>query len=238
MTRLDKASAPDGITPPAPHVRKPSVSYPRLAAEPNFVFIAHAEAWLVLHGLIVPRLGKAAMQPGVNRVDSTGDPTDALAFYRRRGWTPIPVDIDAEGDPTDGDKPHPSYVKAYRVKPKGRRDQDYEPQQFAHMDRWITVYPGSPQITEGGLPYAKWCRSLVDRGVIPDILPHVTERLLADAERLLEEYEARNSPKLRGAVAAQKQTMKVLRAAMKTAAKAPVEAMTPPKPRGKAANAD
>lgn len=220
----------EGQVAPAPFKRAIPESFPRLSPYPNFMYMAHPEQWVILHGLVCPRLAQIAIQPGVNRVDADGDATDAISMKQRRGWIPIHTDIDADGDPTADGERHVSYVRAHRVRAKGKRDQDYEPSQFAHLPRWCKVYKNSAQISEGGEDFAKWSRALVDRGVVADIQPHVVERMLEESRRLLEEYSAKGLPKYQPHIKKCNADIEVLEALMGEH-EAADEAVVPPKPR-------
>jgi hypothetical protein len=169
---LGGAPEPGGsIPPPLAMSGAAPTSYPRIPIYPRFLFVAHPERVTVLHGRVVYELVKLAMQPGVNRVDSRGYVGDALAERVRRGWMPVAEDIDGPGT---------SYVRRHQV---GVSElHGVHSPVYSHLDRWEKVYPGSAEITEGGEPYAIWCRSLIDRGVLPRPRIYVIERLI-DARR-------------------------------------------------------
>lgn len=170
MAKL-KAPAPE----PTPTTAEPGVyvpqfgeaqraNNPRLTPRPPFLLIYHPERWTVIEGQVVPLFGSLKLQAGVNRIklgrDGRFQKLEAQAALEEQGWTVIPFDVDGPGT---------SYI------------QQAAPGIF--VSRWERTFPGSSHIEVDSAGYAKWCRGLIDRGVIPRPQTYVLELLRAKRQR-------------------------------------------------------
>lgn len=144
---------------------------PKLDESPPFLFTHHHEAWLVMGGRVVPRLGKLKLAPGLNGVElntKTGEiqAQGAIDSARENGLVVLPVDIDGDGT-------------SYLCSPVGAP--------HATLSRWERVYAGSHQVDCDEPGYVKWCLSLVERGFISPAPIYVLERMRARLTREIED---------------------------------------------------
>lgn len=163
----------ESVTPKIGRKGEKTKTPPRLEESPPFLFTHHPEAFLVMGGKVVPRLGKFKLLGGVNGVDAnskTGEviAEDALNELKSKGYEVIPADVDGEGT---------SYVRRPKAAP------------HVHISKWEKVYHGSSKIDCDVKGYTEWCASLVERGVLPPPPVYILERLEADLRRQLEELE-------------------------------------------------
>lgn len=146
---------------------------PKVEESPPFLFTHHHEAYTVQGGEVIPRLGKLKLLPGVNGVEE--DPKTgriiagaAINEAREKGLVIIPHDVDGPGT-------------TYLCRPKGCPG--------VHLSRFEKVYPGSSKIDCDEAAYVEWCRSLVQRGLVPAAPAYILERMRADLIRQLEDLE-------------------------------------------------
>ena len=141
----------------------------RAQIPPNspFYYAWHARRWHVMDGKVVPQLRQIKLRPGTNGCDVTRGglpvPMIAVAAAEMSGWTILPWDVDGEGT---------SYL--YQV-------------QGVWLDRSERLYPGAVQSDTDEARYAKWCRSLVDRGIVDEpnftILSQLKEKYRDEVRR-------------------------------------------------------
>lgn len=130
-----------------------------------FYFAWHPRRFHVMQGMLVPSLRKIGFKPGTNGVDvnraGQADPTFAVAQAEQKGWTIIPWQVDG---------PNTAYL--------------YEAQ-GGWLSRWETLYPGAikPEADEPG--YAKWCQSLLERGIVDEPRMSVLSALADEYTELL-----------------------------------------------------
>lgn len=158
-------------------------NHPRLTPRPPFLLTYHPERWTVMHGHVVPLFGTLKLQAGVNRIkvgrDGRFSKLEAQAALEEQGWTVIPPDVDGPGT---------SYI------------QQAAPGIF--VSRWERTFPGSAHVEVDELGYAKWCRSLIDRNVIPRPQTYVLELLRGKRQREHDELadKVATSPSLKANV--------------------------------------
>lgn len=140
-----------------------SPELPRLDPRPPALILVHPERWTVLHGQVVPLVGRLPLVAGVGLVRSIrgrdGRPggisiQDALARKRELGWREIPLDVDGPGT---------SYL--------------HQPAPGVYLTTWETAHAGSSQITVDGPRFARWLRALISRRQIAAPAPYVLEGL-------------------------------------------------------------
>jgi len=128
-------------------------------------------------GRVIPLLGKLKLMGGVNRVRQITEVIDgkrvertlakeAIAHSEEQGWITIPLDVDGPGT---------SYLQRPKTAPQ------------VVISRFERVYPGSAVIDCDEEPYVEWCRSLIDRGIIPPPPMYVLEGLRASVAKDLGE---------------------------------------------------
>lgn len=159
-------------------------NHPRLTQRPPFLLTYHPERWTVMHGHVVPLFGSLKLQAGVNRIKVTRDgrfsKLEAQAALEEQGWTVIPPDVDGPGT---------SYL--------------VQAAPGVFVSRWEKTFPGSQHVEVDEVGYAKWCRSLIDRNVIPRPQTYVLELLRAKRQREHDDLadKVATSPSLRANVA-------------------------------------
>lgn len=116
--------------------------------KPPFYICAHPHRWQVSNGRVVPQVKHFSGTPGANGVDRSenGLPvmSTAIAQFQEQGWTVIPWDVDGPGT---------SYLR--KVSSTG-----------GWIDRWTTVYPGSPAESFDESGFYSWLEKLIARGVL------------------------------------------------------------------------
>ena len=72
---------------------------PKLNLAPSAPFFLkwHPQRWELNGGELLPKLGRLAVEPGVNGVDKHGDPSLAFVSAEQRGWKILPWDVIADG---------------------------------------------------------------------------------------------------------------------------------------------
>ena len=159
-------------------------NHPRLIPRPPFLLTYHPERWTVMHGMVIPLFGSLKLQAGVNRIRMTRDgrfmKLEAQASLEEQGWTVIPADVDG---------PNTSYM------------QQAAPGIF--VSRWERCFPSSSHVEVDEIGYAKWCRSLIDRNVIPRPATYVLELLRGKRQHEHDDLadKVATSPSLRANVA-------------------------------------
>lgn len=148
---------------------------PQLEESAPFLFTHHPEAYTVMGGRVIPRLGKLKLAPGINGVEEepkTGRiiAGPAIDQARNNGLIVIPHDVDGEGT-------------TYLRRPKGAP--------HATLTRFERVYPGSSRIDCDEVAYVEWTRSLVERGVLPPAPAYILQRMHAELLRQIEDLEDR-----------------------------------------------
>jgi hypothetical protein len=137
---------------------------PRLPATPPKLLTYHPERWTVMSGEVVPQFGSLKLQAGIQRMKQGADGRfqkgEAEISLAEQGWTVIPADVDGPGT---------SYIR--QVAPG------------VFLSRWEKAYPGSSHVDTDEAAYVSWCRTLLDRGVIPRPEPYVLELLQAKKRR-------------------------------------------------------
>lgn len=146
------------------------VSPPTMPGSPAFYFKSHPKRWQVLHGKIVPILGRLQLRPGVAGVQEGRDGGVSLraarAAQEERGWTLIPFDAIPESHGT-------SYLQQLELRPD------------VVLSIYERAYPGSSETTADEPKYLEFLEHLVDAKVIPPVETHVLESMLTDRERQL-----------------------------------------------------
>lgn len=155
---------------PKPKKAKPP---PQLEESPPFLYTHHHEAYCVMAGRVIPRLGKLKLKPGCNGVEEDATTGRVIAGpaidqAKANGLTVIPVDIDGPGT---------TYLK----RPKGAP--------HATLSRFEKVYAGSSRIDCDEAGYVQWTCSLVERGIVPPAPAYILERMRADLVKQLEDLE-------------------------------------------------
>lgn len=135
-------------------------SMPRLPATPPKLLLYHPERFTVMGGQVIPLFGTMKLQAGIQRMKQGADgrfqKNEAEGSFAEQGWTVIPADVDGPGT---------SYIR--QVAPA------------VFLSRWEKAYPGSSHVDTDEAAYVAWCRTLLDRGVIPRPAPYVLELLQA-----------------------------------------------------------
>lgn len=143
---------------------------PKIQPEPPFWFVYNPERWCVMEGQVIPLLYKLSARPGARGVgmDEEGRPVmgEALANIQIKGHTIIPWDVDGPGT---------RYLRR-------------EPTAGGWLSRWETPFPGSSIVRVDEEGYARWVRSLCERGVLG--LPPIY--ILEELREQLVERIARN----------------------------------------------
>jgi hypothetical protein len=168
---------------------------PRLTPRPPYLLMYHPERWTVIANQVVPLFGNLKLQAGINRIKVTRDgkfqKLEAQAAMEEQGWQIIPPDVDGPGT---------SYLR------------QAAPGVF--VSRWETTYPGSAHIETDSEGFAAWCRSLLDRGVIPRAQTYVLELLKAKRQREHDDLadKVATTPSLRANVARVAEDLKAIEA--------------------------
>ena len=161
------------VTPKLAKAQERRAPAPLTEESPAFLFTHRAEAWHVMRGKLVPRLGKLKIAPGINGVTQDMkteelDPRTAITTLQENGVVVIPWDVDGEGT-------------SYLASPKDRPG--------TIISRFERVYAGSRQIDSDEVAYAAWCESLVERGLIDPCPTYVLDRLQAQKVKEIEAAE-------------------------------------------------
>lgn len=162
-----KAGAATGS---APRRRRAANKVVNLPPSPDFRLKFHPARWEFTDGQWLPQLGKLKLEPGIGGIDGRMNEGTARENARQIGWQII--DQDAIGE---------EYVVRYEVRGG-----------FAHIAKWCTVkhMPGNmpASVKPDTAAFNAWRRSLIDRGIIPDIDEDVKagfiEMKAAEVERL------------------------------------------------------
>lgn len=152
--------------------------YPAVDAAAAFVLVFDVHRWTIIDGLVVPELRCLHHIPGVDGVDrgedGLPDATMATAQIEARGGKIIPFEIDGPGT---------SYMVRYQVGTAKDRKTGAIVPIWSYHTKWETLWPGSGEIGTDAPAYARWLRSLVDRGFLPEPRPYVLERLRSHLTR-------------------------------------------------------
>jgi hypothetical protein len=115
-------------------------------------------------GQVIPLFGSMKLQAGIQRMKQGADGRfqkgEAEVSLAEQGWSVVPADVDGPGT---------SYIR--QVAPG------------VFLTRWEKAYPGSSHVDTDEAGYVAWCRTLLDRGVIPRPAPYVLELLQAKKRR-------------------------------------------------------
>lgn len=172
---------------------KERTSQPRLTPRPPYILMYHPERWTVIANQVVPLFGNLKLQAGINRIKLNRDgkfgKLEAVAAMEEQGWQMIPHDIDGPGT---------SYL------------QQAGPGIF--VSRWEKTFPGSAHIETDSEGFAAWCRSLIERGVIPRAQTYVLELLRAKRQREHDDLadKVATTPSLRANVARVAEDLKAI----------------------------
>lgn len=146
------------------------VTPPTMPGTPAFYFKSHPKRWQVLHGEIVPILGRLQLRPGVAGVQEGRDGGVSLraarAAQEERNWTLIPFDAIPASHGT-------SYLQRLEARPD------------VVLSIYERAYPGSSETTADEPMYLEFLKHLVSAKVIPPVETHVLESMLSDRERQL-----------------------------------------------------
>lgn len=135
---------------------------PRLEHRPAALLLFHPERWMVMHGSLVPMLGRLPVIGGVGNVKVVNEKTGKLSIAgavtarAKHGWSVIALDVDGPGT---------SYL--------------HSPLPGVYLTRWETANAGSTVVSTDGAGYVDWLRHLISRGKLPRAKPYVVEGMAA-----------------------------------------------------------
>ena len=165
----------DAYTPTVGLERASGSPPPMLPPSLPFLLTWHEERWLVMGDQVIPELRKWKLRAGINGVEAHPKTGEIIAASLKTAMAEAETSHRVHFLPPDVDGPGTSYLR----KPKGTD---------AVLLKWERTYSGSPQITCDEAGYVGWCRSLVERGIIPPPPLRVLERLRAEALKRLEDH--------------------------------------------------
>lgn len=146
---------------------------PTGAPMPPFYLAIHPLRWIVMAGQVIPAARTMSLRPGVGGVDSDQAgrprPSTALAEAEEQGWTVIPWDVQGPGT---------SYLR--RVKATG-----------GWITKWMTLHPGTDEITVDEEGYAAFWAKLIADGQIDPPAPWVLDRMASAIRKSIEDEQKR-----------------------------------------------
>lgn len=177
-----------------PDLRTVSADVPptRVSACAPFFLRAHPDRWTVCGGELVPEFGRLVVQAGINGASDLGgklDVNDARGMAERKGWVIVPVDAVPPEHVTPGQRP------SYLYRPRGRPD--------VHLLIYERCFPGSERIERDDKRYVRFCKYLMERGIVPPpkayALRQVAEKMQRQRDTLA--GKAADHPSYTGALA-------------------------------------
>jgi hypothetical protein len=179
LTERPMTAGNDDTYTPEFATRDTGAHLPAVELRPMFMLKFHPMRWTVIAGRLVPALGRIALIDGCDRIAKAKDGkirfADARAKAEENGWTLIPYNKGPGGR---------SYLRKIRTRPDK-----------TELDTYLTVFEeafvGSTLTSTDDEAYARWLRSLVDSGFLPDCPPHLAEIMLTHAAADLADAQAK-----------------------------------------------
>ena len=166
------------------------------APSPPFFLKWHPQRWELVEGELLPKLGRLAVEPGVNGVDKNGDPSLAFVSAKQRGWRVIGWDVITDG-----------YVRVHQ----GNFGK-------VHLTKWQTPKQIGNRciIKHDAQGYRQFLRELVASSVISKPDPDLLDAMIKEREAKVERARAgilNGKPGAEMAVAQAEKTLEEFKAA-------------------------
>lgn len=143
--------------------------------EPNglWLYSHHRSRWVVLDGMLVPDLMQIPLAGGIGGVASSATRDQAGNIRTVYDLTMLRANREVRGHVViERGGPAGEYIRGHQVRGG-----------YVYLDQHATPIPGLPQLRWDRAGYAKWARSLVDRGVVAPPDPVVLDSLIAAQTR-------------------------------------------------------